>query len=137
VLIACCRRDLITQSGFGTDGLPDIVNVVAYHHLKLTTTFHDHNHARIFLQVFSVGFLVIFQFEAKSGCTMNQTDDVIFATNMAQDILRQRLIFHLGFLKTDARRHPLTELKIKKPENLLFSEDALRFCLHQAVTIRF
>jgi hypothetical protein len=45
---------------------------------------------------------------------MNQTYDVLPATNMAEDILCQRVIFHLDFLTTDACGHQLTELKMKK-----------------------
>jgi hypothetical protein len=60
--------------------------------------FDNHNDARIFLQPFRIRFLILFQFKAQPGGAMNQTDNVLFAPNVAENILRQSLIFHLDFL---------------------------------------
>jgi hypothetical protein len=66
--------------------LPDVVNVVANHHLKLAADHH--NHARVFLQPFRIRPLILFQFEAKPGRAVNKTDDVLFSANVAENILR-------------------------------------------------
>ncbi|MNS77464.1 hypothetical protein D3C72_1110460 [compost metagenome] len=88
------------QTRFSTYRFPDIIHMVSNHHLKLPAAFNDHDHAQIFLQPFGIRFLIFFQFEAKPGGTMDQTDDVLFAPYVAENILRQSLIFHLDFLSS-------------------------------------
>jgi len=74
------------------------VNVVANHHLKLAAAFDHHDHAGMFLEPFTIRFVFVFRFETQPGRAMNQADDVLFAANVAENILRQCLIFHLCFL---------------------------------------
>ena len=40
--------------------LPDVVDVVANHYLKLAAAFHHHDHARVFLQPFRIRPLILF-----------------------------------------------------------------------------
>ena len=68
--------------------LPDVVDVVANHYLKLAAAFHHHDHARVFLQPFRIRPLILFQFEAKPGRAVYKTDDVLFSANVAENILR-------------------------------------------------
>ncbi|CCF08481.1 hypothetical protein PANA5342_1088 [Pantoea ananatis LMG 5342] len=51
--------------------------------------------------------------EAKTRGTMHQTDDVLFAADVAENIPGQRLIFHVAVLGA----MPVASVKNKKPEN--------------------
>lgn len=59
--------------------LPDVVDVVANHYLKLAAAFDHHDDARVFLEPFRIRPLILFQFEAKPGRAVYKTfDDVLF-----------------------------------------------------------
>ena len=81
-------RGVIGKTCFIAHRLPDVMHVVANHHLKLAAAFDHHDHARIFLEPFRIRPLIVFQFEAKPGCTVHKTDDVLFSANVAENILR-------------------------------------------------
>ena len=81
-------RGIVGQACFIAHCLPDVVNVVANHHLKLAAAFDHHDHARVFLEPFRIRLLILFQFEAKPGRTVHKTDDVLFSANVAENILR-------------------------------------------------
>ena len=79
---------IVSEPGLFAHRLPDVMHVVANHHLKLAAAFNHHDHARVFLQPFRVRFLGIFQFKAKPGRAVDKADNVLFSANVAENIRR-------------------------------------------------
>ena len=74
------------------------MNVITNHHLKLAAALDHHDHPRVRLQGLGIGSAALFQFKTQPCGTVNQTHNILFAADVAENILRECFVFHAVFL---------------------------------------